>query len=67
MDFGEYTKMSTLGHRKCYNSHSPFKDWRKWGEGRAIVNAMICMFISLGLELEPGVETRDAGTGRGIY
>lgn len=36
------------------------------GVGRAIVNAMICMFMSLGLELELGVETWDAGTGRGI-
>lgn len=45
--------MNILEHRKCYASDSPFKDWRGVG-GEAIINARVCMFLSLGLEMGAG-------------
>lgn len=40
------TNVRTLGHRKCYDSDSPGKPWRRWGT--AILNARIYLDLQMG-------------------
>lgn len=60
MNGGEYTKMSTLGHRKCYDSHSLFKDWMRWGEGESYCKSNNLYIYVTGSEV--GAWGRDLGS-----